>query len=378
MGQLTLVCVAIAVVGVLLVNGSTQEDRGDDQTANTKASLEGDLRLLCDELEQDKYSLNRTLFKLKALQFLTANWTRFFTLYENPLCWLYGLLILPVAAAAVLVHYCYKRRSRKVKKLPEAETERLKAGGAYQDCADDHNHNHNHNNHDPVCEDSPLAVPQESQIKELARFNPTDQLPLPAISTMPTPTTRAPRLASPPRQLVNSQGELARCTACAALHVPCSPAHCRNHQPVYDGKQVRAMQRRQVNPFVKKSNCIDCQEELITKGTAGLETKDKVGWATKFFGKSPYLKRRDYSGSVEDYKDYVKSKVKPRMFVSSNQSSAWSGYLVEEGQVGIVTSTNDVIVELVEVKWLTLEAGDPAYRSEGLLECLDLLTSPHP
>ena len=140
------------------------------------------------------------------------------------------------------------------------------------------------------------------------------------------------------------------------------------------------MQLRKVNPFVKKSNCTDCQEELIMTGTAGLETKDKVGWTTKLFGGSPYLKRRDYLGSVEDYKDYVKSKVKPSMFVSSNHSSAWSGFLVEEGHVGIVTNTDDS--QFVEVKWLTLEGGDPSHRglnkqsSEGLLECLDLLTSP--
>ena len=48
---------------------------------------------------------------------------------------------------------------------------------------------------------------------------------------------------------------------------------------------------------------------------------------TKVFGESPYLKRRDYSGS--DYKKFVKSKVKPSMFLSSNHSSAWSGFIVE-------------------------------------------------
>ena len=70
---------------------------------------------------------------------------------------------------------------------------------------------------------------------------------------------------------------------------------------------------------------------------------------TKVFGESPYLKRWDYSGS--DYKKYVKSKVKPSMFVSSNHSSAWSGFIVEEDHVGIVTKT-DHLCKFVEVQWL--------------------------
>ena len=141
---------------------------------------------------------------------------------------------------------------------------------------------------------------------------------------------------------------------------------------------MRELQKKKVNPFVKKSNCTDCQEEVVVEGTAGLETKDNVGWMTKQFGKSPFLKRRDHSGSVEDYKKYVKSKIKLSMFVSSNHSSAWSGFIVEEGHVGIVTNTNQ-LCKFVEVKWLTLEGGDPAYsiqKGEGPLECLDLLTSP--
>ena len=266
MGQLTPVHLAVAVIGVLLVQESNQEDRGgDEQTGNTKTSLEGDLRLLCDELEEEKYSQNRTLFKLKALQFLAANWMRFcatgnlFTLYENPLCWLFGLLILPVAAAPVLAHYCYNKRSRKVKKILEAKTERLKPGGAIQDLADD-----NHNNQDPIRENSPLPGSEETQTKELARFTSTEQLPPPPISTMQTFTT-PPTLRGEvaPRQLVNMRGEVARCTVCAALNIPCTPSHCRTHQPVWKRKQVREMQLRKVNPFVKKSNCTDCQEELV-------------------------------------------------------------------------------------------------------------------
>ena len=49
----------IVIIGVLL-NGSTQEDVGDDSTGNTKESFKGDLQeevgLLCDHLEEEKYS----------------------------------------------------------------------------------------------------------------------------------------------------------------------------------------------------------------------------------------------------------------------------------------------------------------------------------
>ena len=60
----------IVIIGVLL-NGSTQEDVGDDSTGNTKESFKGDLQeevgLLCDHLEEEKYSRNITLFKLMLL-----------------------------------------------------------------------------------------------------------------------------------------------------------------------------------------------------------------------------------------------------------------------------------------------------------------------
>ena len=78
----------------------------------------------------------------------------FFTLDENPLCWLYGLLVLPVLAAAALAHYCFKKRSGKSEKLVEVETERLKAeafiesGGVYKDLTDDiHNKDLTDDNH---------------------------------------------------------------------------------------------------------------------------------------------------------------------------------------------------------------------------------------
>ena len=67
MGQITHL---ILVVGVLLVNGFTL-DRGDEPTGKAKSSsrrdLEEEVGLLCDELEEEKYSQNKTLFKLKVL-----------------------------------------------------------------------------------------------------------------------------------------------------------------------------------------------------------------------------------------------------------------------------------------------------------------------
>ena len=107
----------------------------------------------------------------------------------------------------------------------------------------------------------------------------------------------------------------------------------------------------------------------------------KDSWVTKLFGEKPDFKRRKDFGSVEDYRAYVMSTVKPRMFVSCNMSSVWMGFIVEEGHVGIVTDTarNN---PFVHVKWLTLKAGNPAFQylynstSEGLFESLDLLTSP--
>ena len=62
----------IVIIGVLLVvDGSTQEDVGDDSTGNTKESFKGDLQeevgLLCDHLEEEKYSRNITLFQLMLL-----------------------------------------------------------------------------------------------------------------------------------------------------------------------------------------------------------------------------------------------------------------------------------------------------------------------
>ena len=85
-------------------------------------------------------------------------------MHEDPL---YALLILPVVAVIALAYYCYKKRSRKVKKLLEDETERLKAeaflqsGGAYRDLTDS-----NANSQDPIQESSLLTGSQETEIGE--------------------------------------------------------------------------------------------------------------------------------------------------------------------------------------------------------------------
>ena len=104
----------------------------------------------------------------------------------------------------------------------------------------------------------------------------------------------------------------------------------------------------------------------------------KDSWVTKLFGERPDFKRREDFGSVEDYKAYVKSRIKPRMFVICNVSSNWSDFPVKEGHVGIVDTHCSTCAH---VKWLTLKSGDPAYgiqneASNGPFECLDLLTSP--
>ena len=115
-----------------------------------------------------------------------------------------------------------------------------------------------------------------------------------------------------------------------------------------------------------------------------LESKKqwKESWLTKLFGEKPDFKKRDDFGSEEEYKGYVMSRIKPKMFVRCNKSSSWfwSNWVeVGAGHVGFVISTNTN--GYVQVKWLTLKAGDPAAslinkNSQGPHACLDMLTSP--
>ena len=85
---------------------------------------------------------------LQQIEFYTANWTRFcpgsfYTYHENPLYWL--LVLIPATAflaTAAFAHHCYKKRSQKMKKLIEDESESLKAealpqsGGTFSDVVD--------------------------------------------------------------------------------------------------------------------------------------------------------------------------------------------------------------------------------------------------
>ena len=104
---------------------------------------------------------------------------------------------------------------------------------------------------------------------------------------------------------------------------------------------------------------------------------------TKLFGEKPDFKRQEDFGSVEDYKGYVMSRIKPKMFVRCNKRSVWNGgtngagYSVEEGHIGFVIDTNSTAS--VSVKWLTIKPKHALINQQhccGPFECLDLLTSP--
>ena len=94
-------------------------------------------------------------------------------------------------------------------------------------------------------------------------------------------------------------------------------------------------------------------------------------WMSK---RSDFKRREDFEPE-EDYKGYVMSRIKPKMFVSLNTSGNWqhsSGrYKVDKGSVGFVVNTSSASVT---VKWLTGSLTD--FEGEGPSENLDLLTSP--
>ena len=110
-------------------------------------------------------------------------------------------------------------------------------------------------------------------------------------------------------------------------------------------------------------------------------------WMTKLFGDKPGFKRREDFGDEDDYKAYVRSKIRPRMLVRCNQSRCtWNGYSVngsysvKEGHVGLIVQNVNQSGS-VQVRWLTLRNGDEAFlllnqTSSGAFECLDLLTNP--
>jgi len=122
------------------------------------------------------------------------------------------------------------------------------------------------------------------------------------------------------------------------------------------------------------------------------ETK-RVSWVTKLFGDNPDFKWRKDFGSLDQYKNYVRSQIKPKMIVRSNGSTRSNGrnwynwktggsyYNVTEGHIGVALSCMDTDGR-VQVKWLTLVSGvdvaSPLLNqvSCGPIECLDLLTLP--
>ena len=113
------------------------------------------------------------------------------------------------------------------------------------------------------------------------------------------------------------------------------------------------------------------------------EAKNNI-WMRKLFGdKEDFKKRADFE-SVEDYRGYVMSKIKAKMFVRCNRWSAWrhsnaQEYGIQEGNIGFVLNTDSFAS--ATVMWLTLSKGDAAgplceQPSKGAYENLDLLTSP--
>ena len=143
-----------------------------------------------------------------------------------------------------------------------------------------------------------------------------------------------------------------------------------NHRAIEDGKMAEMKEGTVMAALAKKF---------------ALESK-RDSWVTELFGEKPDFKRREDFGSDEDYKGYVMSRIKPKMFVRCNKLSTWNGgtdgsrYSVKEGHIGFVIIINSTAN--VSVKWLTLKSGDPAsalinqQHCRGPFECLDLLTSP--
>ena len=130
-----------------------------------------------------------------------------------------------------------------------------------------------------------------------------------------------------------------------------------------------------------------------------LETKKPARrplWITKLFGEEPDFKKREDFASLVDYDYDDVSKIQRGMFVSCRVSSHWEGWLVEEGDVGVVVSNAAQTAQtaptgvrfrsrgffnprsLVSVKWLTKgsSADPPLVVLQGPCNCLDLVTSP--
>ena len=118
-----------------------------------------------------------------------------------------------------------------------------------------------------------------------------------------------------------------------------------------------------------------------------LKEPRRESWVTKLFGNKPDFKWRKDFGSRDQYKDYVKHLIQPKMMVRSNgsTSSRWciSDFprmiTVEEGHIGVVRSNIDQRGR-VQVMWLTVSGSgaSPLLNkvSNGPIDDLDLLTLP--
>ena len=118
-----------------------------------------------------------------------------------------------------------------------------------------------------------------------------------------------------------------------------------------------------------------------------LKEPRRESWVTKLFGSKPDFKWRKDFGSLDQYKDYVKYLIQPKMMVRSNgsTSSRWciSDFprmlTVEEGHIGVVRSNIDQRGR-VQVMWLTVSGSGASpllYKvSNGPIDDLDLLTLP--
>ena len=68
--------------------------------------------------------------------------------------------------------------------------------------------------------------------------------------------------------------------------------------------------------------------------------ESKESWVNKLFGNKPAFMRREDFKDVNDYTNYVASKIQPKMFVRCNHTSVWNGYYVAksctvtEGHIG--------------------------------------------
>ena len=103
-------------------------------------------------------------------------------------------------------------------------------------------------------------VPKAKILEDLARLIAADR----TAGTMSTVAARQTTTTSITKQP-------SRCTACAALNIACAPNHCKLHQPTWTPREVKNLQRSLLNPFKKKADCAECQEELIRKGMKELQ-----------------------------------------------------------------------------------------------------------